>query len=128
MSTNPVDDLLRSVESASWAGFDGLADDAVLDATVPDWRFVLTGGDAVRAQFAQWFRDPSELVVTRQPLPSGELVEVFLSWEEPDGRHWANQVHVLDVADGRITKDRFWCGGRWNERQAAEMGLLELVG
>ena len=126
---NPVDELLDRMLSASWEGADLLAEDAVLDATVPGWRFPLVGREAVRAQLAHWFRDPAEVVeLRRTPLPTGELVELFFHWEEESGRHWANQVHVLEVVDGRIARDRMWCGGRWDQAAADEMRLAELVG
>jgi hypothetical protein len=32
-----------------------------------------------------------------------------------------HQAHLLEVADGRITKDQAWCGGRWPAGLLAEM-------
>ncbi len=99
------------------------ADDARLDFVVPGWRMVVEGRDAIDAQLRRWFRDPAELEeVRRLPTPTGEIVEMTISWVEAGVPHAARQVHVLDVdGDGRITADHMWCGGRWSAALLAEM-------
>jgi len=59
--------------------------------------------------------------LTRTPLPSGEFVEFTLRWEEGGVPHAVHQAHVLEVRDGRITRDQVWCGGRWSATLLAEM-------
>lgn len=44
-----------------------------------------------------------------------------LTWTEHGGLHAAHQVHVLEVRDGRITRQQVWCGGRWPAGLLAEM-------
>jgi hypothetical protein len=93
----------------------GWADDAVLDAVVPGWRFNITGSERIEAQFKKWFRDPGELEeVRRRAFAGGEVVELTVTWTEGGVPHAARQVHVLELDDtGRIARDEMWCGGRW---------------
>ncbi|HWC37399.1 MAG TPA: hypothetical protein VG476_02665, partial [Acidimicrobiales bacterium] len=79
---DPVDELLDAIERADLAVTDVFASDALLDATVPNWRFTVRGGPQVRAQLASWFADPGRYEeLRRTPLPDGELVEFVLNWE-----------------------------------------------
>ena len=105
----PVDALLNAISTATVDCFPGFAPDACLDATVPNWRFSLQGATAVAAE------------LSRTPLPSGELVQFTLAWEEGGVPHAAHQVHVITVASGKISDDRVWCGGRWPASLLAEM-------
>jgi hypothetical protein len=121
-TTTFIEDLLAAFRGehtgAPWAS------DAQLDAVVPGWRFSLTGAEAIEAQFRSWFRDPGMLEeLRRHPTPSGEVIEVTVSWTEDGVPHAARQVHVLNVdADGRIVRDHMWCGGRWPADLLAQMG------
>jgi hypothetical protein len=49
---DPIDELLDAIERADLEGTDVFAADAVLDATVPNWRFTVRSGPQVRAQLA----------------------------------------------------------------------------
>lgn len=101
---------------------DTLSDDMTLDATVPNWRFTVRGEAAVRAELARWYADPGTFEqLRRTPLPTGELVEFTRRWEEDGVPHAVHQAHILDVSDGRITRDVVWCGGRWSAALLAEM-------
>jgi hypothetical protein len=101
---------------------DLFADDVAFDATVPNWRFELTGADAVRAQLGTWFAIPGAYEwIRRQPTPSGELVEFVFTWEENGVPHAVHQLHLLDVEHGRIWRDTMFCGGRWPAPLLAEM-------
>src|SRR3979411_745063 len=74
------------------------ADDAVLDAVVPGWRFSVSGADAIDAQFRTWFPDPGTLEeVRRHSTDTSEVVELTVSWVEAGVPHAARQVHVLDL-------------------------------
>lgn len=121
-ATTAIDRFLESVCDPT-ASVDGVfADDVVLDATVPDWRFTTRGEAQVRAQFAEWFADPAVFEsLDRTPLPDGELVEFFLTWSEHGVPHACHQAHVITVAGGRIVADTVFCGGRWNAALLAEM-------
>ncbi len=94
----------------------------MLDATVPNWRFVRRGQGAVRAELSGWFADAGRFdTLRRTPLPDGELVEFDLAWEEGGVPHACRQAHVLLLRDGRIAQDTVWCGGRWPASLLADM-------
>jgi hypothetical protein len=116
-----VDRLLAGVEAGSIP--DGLfAPDAVLDATVPNWRLSVRGSDAIRDQLSRWYAEQGQLVsVDRAPIPEGELVEFTLTWSEQGVDYTAHQAHILRVAGNRILADTMFCGGRWPASLVAEM-------
>jgi len=120
-SAGAVDRVLSGVESGHLP--DGLfADDASLDATVPNWRFHVQGAEAVRAELARWYADPGQfLELHRTELPEGELVEFALGWNEDGVPHRVHQAHILRVADDRIRTDTAFCGGRWPASLIAQM-------
>lgn len=99
------------------------ADDAVLDATVPNWRFHVHGADAIGAQYAGWFSHPARFEeLCRRPVPGGEVVNYFLEWQEAGVPYGAHHCHVLELdADGRIARDTVFCGGRWDAALMAAM-------
>jgi hypothetical protein len=126
MTTTPdaraVDDYLAAIAGATMAESDTLADDVVLDATVPNWRFSVHGDQAVRAELSRWYADPGHFEeLTRTNLPTGELVQFTLCWEEDGVPHAVHQVHIVQVDDGRIARDQVWCGGRWPASLLADM-------
>lgn len=127
--SDPVTTLLAAVEAGTPVPLDVLADDAVLDATVPQWRLFRDSGESLRAQFATWFADPGTFEeLDRTPVAGGEIVRFILTWDEHGVPHAAHQVHLLEVADGRITKDTMFCGGRWDAGLLAEMEESRHVG
>jgi hypothetical protein len=129
MQTNPVDRFVAAIEHATVSGTDAFADDAVLDATVPNWRFVVRGGAAIRQEFAKWYGHPGRFEdLRRTPLPDGELVEYTLAWAEEGVPHKSHQAHRLSVANGLIVADTVWCGGRWPASLLAEMGVAATPG
>ncbi len=99
------------------------ADDAVLDAVVPNWRMAVGGSPAVERQLRAWYRHPGTLEeLRRHPTERGEVVQFTVTWVEDGVPHAARQVHVLEFApDGRIAHDDMWCGGRWPASLLAEM-------
>jgi hypothetical protein len=117
-----VDELLDAIVSATVTPALYTAG-ARLDATVPNWRFTVTGGDAVAEQYRTWFAHPARFEeLHRHPTPTGEVVEYTLTWEEGGVPHAAHHVHVLQLdATGRIAEDHVWCGGRWDAAVLAEM-------
>lgn len=117
-----VDDFLAAVQGAAIRSCTCWASDAVVDATVPGWRFRLNGPDEIRAEYSGWFADPGEFTeLTRVPLPDGELVRYLLAWSEDGVAHLAHHVHILEVNEGLIRSDTVICGGRWPEPLIAEM-------
>ncbi len=96
--------------------------DAVLDATVPNWRFSTRGAAAVQAELSRWYADPGRFeTVRRAPLADGELVEFTLTWQEDGVDHMCHQAHILRLRDGLIAADTAFCGGRWPAPLIAEM-------
>ena len=121
-TTNAVGRFLAAVEGARVPDCDAWADDAVLDATVPNWRLTRRGADAIRAEYGRWFADPGRFEQLRRiPTPGGEVVEYLLTWDEQGVPHAAHHVHILEVDDDRITADTVMCGGRWPASLVAEM-------
>jgi hypothetical protein len=117
----PIDALLAGIESAA-IPVGVFADDAVLDATVPNWRFITRGGPAVRAELSRWYADPGAFEdLRRSRLPDGELVELTLTWAEDGIAHMCHQAHILRIRDGRVASDTAFCGGRWPAPLIAEM-------
>jgi hypothetical protein len=77
-----IDALLAGIETGSVP--EGVfVDDAVLDATVPNWRYTTRGGAAVRSELSRWYADPGTFEdLRRTRIDDGELVEFTLTWEE----------------------------------------------
>jgi len=100
------------------------AEDAVLDATVPNWRFVVTGGAAISEEYGRWFAAPAVLEeLTRRPFDGGEMVRYMLSWVENETPHAAHHCHSLTMGEkGEIISDVVFCGGRWDAALLARMG------
>jgi hypothetical protein len=120
--TDAIDRFIHSIEHASVPESRAFAVDATLDATVPNWRYTVSGGTNVEAELARWFADPGrfeEFAVT--PLEDGALLQFVLTWEEDGEPHMCHQAHRLEVRDGLIAKDTAWCGGRWGAALQAEM-------
>jgi hypothetical protein len=116
-----IDRFLAGVEAGDMPP-DVFADDAGLDATVPNWRFGVRGGDEVRSQLASWYADPGRFLdLKRTPIPDGELVEFTLSWMEDGVTHRVHQAHILRVVEDRVAMDTAFCGGRWPADLVAEM-------
>lgn len=123
MSATCIDAFLEAVETATIETLDGVfAGDAVVDATVPNWRFSVRGDHSIRHQFAHWFANPGRFEdLRRTQLPGGELVEFVLAWEEQGVPYGCHQAHHLEVDAGRIVRDTVFCGGRWPAALLAEM-------
>ena len=120
-TTISVVDRLLTVVVGGEPGTDLFTPTAELDATVPGWRFS-EYGDAICAKFAEWFDAPGELEeLTRQTTPTGEVITYTVTWVEGGVPHAAHHAHVLTIVDDRITRDQFWCGGRWHAPRLAQM-------
>ena len=121
-TTEPVDRFLDAVRTATIPHLDIWAPGATLDATVPNWRFKISGPARIRGQLARWYADPGAFEeLTRMPLPDGELAEFLLTWTQRGIPHAAHQAHVITLAEGRIVRQTAYCGGRWPAGLLAEM-------
>jgi hypothetical protein len=120
-TADPVDRFVVGVETGQLPE-DLFSDDAGLDATVPNWRFQVRGGEAVRAELGRWYADPGHFLdLQRTAIPDGELVEFTLAWTEDGVPHRVHQAHILRVAGDRVAMDTAFCGGRWNADLIQEM-------
>jgi len=118
----PIEQYLAAIEGAAMDDCDALGSEITLDATVPNWRYQVQGSSAVKAELSRWYADTGAFdELKRTPLPTGELVEFTLRWEEGGVPHAVHQAHVLELTEGRITRDQVWCGGRWSAPLLAEM-------
>lgn len=129
-SAHFVDRLLEAASSGSGVPADLFTPDAVLDATVPGWRFAVRGADAVARQYSGWFNEEAAIEeLERHPVEGGEVVAYLLAWVERGIPHAAHHCHVVRLAaDGRIAADRFFCGGRWDAGRLAEMAAASDAG
>jgi hypothetical protein len=118
----PVDRFLTAITTATIDSCDAWAEDVVLDATVPNWRFHRQGADQVRDTYRGWFADPGSFESLRRiPVDNGEIVEYTLTWVEGGVPHAAHHAHILGLRNGRISSDTVLCGGRWSASLLAEM-------
>jgi hypothetical protein len=118
---NPIDALLAGIEAGAVPA-EVFSHDAILDATVPNWRYTTLSGPAVQAELSRWYADPGTFeTLHRTRLDDGELVEFTLTWEENGTTHMCHQAHILHLRDGQIASDTAFCGGRWPAPLIAEM-------
>ena len=124
MNDDPISAFLAAIETATVDEADVFTDDAVLDATVPNWRMRVEGSDAIRAEYAKWFDHPASFIaLERIPTPDGEVVLYEHEWLDGGIRHRGHHAHVIVVVDGKIASDTVWCGGKWSESLLQSMAL-----
>jgi ketosteroid isomerase-like protein len=105
MNGDPIGEFLQAVQGAAIHEADVYAEDAVLDATVPNWRLKAVGPQAIKAEYAKWFSDPATFVaLERIPVQDGELVIYEHEWMQDGVRHRGHHAHHLVVRDGRIAE------------------------
>ena len=120
--TDSVTRFLDAVTAGTGVPEDLFTADAVLDATIPGFRFAQHGPEHVAGQMSSWYADPGSFTdVVRTPLPGGELVRFSLIWDEGGEKMATHQVHVIELADGLIRRQEMWCGGRWDSSRQAEI-------
>ena len=125
----PIDRFLAAIAAGQIPSCTAFARDAVLDATVPNWRFSVKGDEAVRTELARWYASTGMFEeLSRTVVPEGELVTFTLRWEEGGVPHAAHQAHLLTLDEGGITRDQVWCGGRWPASLLAEMAEVAVSG
>ncbi len=100
------------------------APDAVLDATVPEWRFPKYGPAAIASVWSHWFAEPGEFEeLDRHRVTEGEVVRYLIAGEQDGVPFRAHHCHIITIAGdtGLIAGHRVWCGGRWYPARLAEM-------
>lgn len=122
-----VDRFLEAISSGAGVPGTLLAGEVVLDATVPGWRFEARGSEAVKGQYRSWFAAPAALEeLERWAFAGGEVLAYLLTWEDHGVPHAAHHCHMLKFdGDGRIVRDRFFCGGRWDAARLAEIAAAQ---
>lgn len=130
ISTRSVDRFLDAVGAGVGVPAELFATGVVLDATLPGWRFMARGAQAVAEQYSAWFRDAASFEeIERLPVDGGEVVTYLLAWVEGGIPHAAHHCHVLRLADdGRNLRDLFFCGGRWDAALLAAMAADDDAG
>jgi hypothetical protein len=128
--TGTVDRFLEAASAGAGVPADLFTPDAVLDATVPGWRFDARGAEALAREYSGWFSEPAVLEeLERLPVDGGEVLTYLITWVERGVPHAAHHCHVLRFgAGGRIAADRFFCGGRWDAGLLAEMAAASDAG
>ena len=121
--TDAVSRLLEAITAGTGIPQGLFAPDAVLDATIPGFRFAQHGPEHVAGQMSSWFAHPGAFTdLQRTALPDGrELVRFDLTWHE-DGALWAaHQSHLVELEGEQIRHVEMFCGGRWDAARQAEI-------
>ncbi len=122
LTDSPIDLFLTAVESGTMESCAVWSPDAVLDATVPHWRFSKHGPDAIREGYSGWFADPGQFEELRRlPIQGGEVVQYLLTWVEDGVSHGSTSHACAAVQDSLIASDAVPCGGRWPASLIAQM-------
>ncbi|MBW3602780.1 MAG: hypothetical protein KY434_08800 [Actinobacteria bacterium] len=105
-----------------------LADDAVFDLNVPQWRFQVGGGPAIAAAFAEAYAHGFRTLGKRwEPTPSGAIIE-YDGWDAAATTYYRHLAR-LDVDGGRIARLTIYCTGGWDpdtlERQRREAPMVD---
>lgn len=103
----------------------------ILDATVPGWRFQRQGGDAIAAQFREWYGDARPTYLNwREHAASWGFVVESEETRPSDGKEFYSRNVWLFFADARsISRLVLYCPGDWDaetrERQRREAPMVE---
>lgn len=90
---------------------------AMLDVTLPAWRFQLRGPDAIRDQFRAWYEVPARILRWDvKPARWGAVIEAEELHE--DGIYFRYTYH-LTIEDGRIARHLVFCPGAWTPEDVA---------
>jgi hypothetical protein len=127
-TTTVVDRFLEGIRAGRLPD-DLYIPDAVLDATVPGWRFRAEGAVAIQAEYQGWFFVPSELLhVERHPIEGGEVVRYLQQGEVKGTTFLVHHMHLLRLDGDRIAADTVFCGGQWGPEAVAQMGAAAHAG
>ncbi len=120
-----VDRLLELISQGRGSEAAALyAPHALLDATVPEWRFQKRGGQSIAEVWSRWFDEPGRFdELDRMRLPDGEVIRYVEASQSNGTTFTVHHCHVLtlDETTGLIARHHVWCGGRWYPPRRAEM-------
>lgn len=126
-----VDRFRKLVETWDATLVDDLyTEDAFVDANVPSWRFQRQGVEEIREQYESWSPEGHRLVEWRpRSFPGGAIVETaVLEHEGTEEELYTREVHILSIADDRISEHTLYCTGPWDletvDRQRAEAPMI----
>lgn len=132
MDAIPIAETLIERINARTSIADLYADDAILDANVPDWRFQIKGGDEVAKKFLdpEWWIGGSVATIGRTTLTArGAAFELESRFDRNGGEWLSRNLHILEFDDGLITRHTMYCTGDWNPetiaRHAIEAPMVE---
>jgi hypothetical protein len=73
--TNPVDRFMQAIDGHTIGEAGVFAPNAVLDATVPNWRFAVEGAASIEAELGRSYADPGRLEELRRTALPAEMAE-----------------------------------------------------
>lgn len=111
---------------------DFYADDALVDANVPTWRFQRKGIEEITSQYRDWLAPGTYQVLNSREweAPWGSIIEN--EQREPGengGEVYSRQLHMLFTDGDKVTRHIMYCTGQWDAeteaRQKAEAPMYE---
>lgn len=131
MSADPIAAFLSGVQTGCWDALGPLlAADVVYDASVPGWRYRLSGRDAVLAELRRAWTGRHVWRIAEQrlaPTPDGAALELELRGRCPGDEDHAPHGQACRLASvfrleaGRIAEQRLYCCGEWDEQTVSRI-------
>ena len=127
MTTTRTDTIADRIERCFRAvDFDSLRDlyhpDAILDATVPQWRFQFQGSQRIAAWYRDAYSQVQEPRCTWLRITSAEGL-VLVEWELRDGEGeqqvLVREVDIFRIEGDRIVEQTHYCPGVWDAETIA---------
>ena len=119
-------DKLRAafVERSAQAVQDLYAQDALIDANVPTWRFQRKGHEEILRQLVEWSEEPMDILsVTEWETPWGSVVETEDRTKLHGEWGYSRMLHLLFAEDGKVTRHVVYCTGPWDDDTIARQKL-----
>ena len=120
-----ISKFVEALRTANWAGLEAAyTDDALFDASVPNWHFQVEGGRAAVDQLSDWFGiAPTVFEPVVTATDDGAVVDFELRRNcpgNPAENHaphleGTRQAHIFRLRDGKIAEQRVYCSGEWLE-------------
>lgn len=126
----PVRRFLDTFETQQWDDLvDAYAEDAMWDASVPNWHFQWEGAERCIDQLNEWYAQHPWNVTDLNVIATAEgaALEIELRGRCPgNDEHESHlegtrQAHFFRIEDGRIAEHRVVCAGEWLEDDLRRM-------